>query len=216
MFLLVTATEQEMRPLAELLAAHPGWIPFVAGVGCLETAVNLTRFLSETNTPIQAIINCGVAGAFVGSGPRLLDICLAEHETQADVGVWMSSGIIDFDTMHIPTQFFLSPPLREKARAILSAHGIEPWIGRFVSVLAVSGTLIRGESLRTKHHAICENMEGAAVARIAQDFQLPCLEIRAISNMVVDRDLSQWRLQEAIQRLAQMMAFLLPELLSKP
>ncbi|MDD5759897.1 MAG: futalosine hydrolase [Desulfobulbaceae bacterium] len=216
MFLLVTATEQEMQPLTERLAETPGWLPFVAGVGCLETAVNLTRFLSETSIPIQAVINCGIAGAFVDSGPGLLDICLAQSETQADVGVWMASGIIDFDTIHIPTQFPLSTPLRTKAQAILSAHGQKPWIGPFVSVLAVSGTLNRGETLRTKHQAICENMEGASVARIALDFQLPCLEIRSISNMVIDRDLSQWQLASAIQRLAQTMAILLPELLAQP
>lgn len=216
MFLVVTATEQEMRPLAKHLAGAPGWISFVAGVGCLETAVNLCRFLSEINTPIQAILNCGIAGAFVGAGPKLLDICLASHETQADVGIWMTSGIIAFDTIHLPTQFPLSIPLREKAQTILSAHGLKPWVGPFVSVLAVSGILSRGESLRTQYQAICENMEGAAVARVAQDFNLPCLEVRAISNMVINRDLNQWQLAEAIERSAQAVAILLPELLTQP
>lgn len=212
MFLVVTATEQEMMPIAERLAGVPGWTPLVAGVGCLETAVNLTRFLADAHDQIQGIINCGVAGAFVNAGPELLDICLAEHETQADIGIWTASGIIPFDTVQVPSRFPLDIPLREKARAILSAQGFQPWVGPFVSVLAVSGTLRRGESLRKQHQAICENMEGAAVARVSLDFDLPCLELRAVSNMVVDRDPSLWQLAGAIQRSAEAMALLLPGL----
>lgn len=214
MFLIVTATAQEMRPITEQLAGSPGWIPLVAGVGCLETAVNLTRFLADAHGQIHGIINCGVAGALVGAGPKLLDICLAEHETQADIGVWTASGIVPFDTIQVPAQFPLDLPLRERARAILSAQGMQPWVGPFVSVLAVSGVLSRGESLRAQYQAICENMEGAAVARVALDFHLPCLELRTISNMVVDRDPSLWQLVGASQRSAEAMAILLPGLLA--
>ena len=214
MFLIVTATEQELKPIAELLAEIPGWKPFVAGIGCLETTVNLTRFLAKPHNEIHGIINCGVAGAFVGAGPDLLDICLAEHETQADIGIWSASGIIDFDTIQVPTRFPMDRSLLEKTRMLLSSAGIQPWVGAFVSVSAVSGIKSRGESLRRQHQAICENMEGAAVARVAMDFQLPCLELRAISNMVVDRDLSQWQLAGAIQRLAETMAILVPGLVA--
>lgn len=212
MFLVATATEQELKPIAALLAEVPGWVSCVTGVGCLETAVKLTHFLAHTPHRIRAIINCGVAGAFVDAGPGLLDICLAELEIQADIGIWTAAGIIDFDTIQVPSRFPLDSLLREKALAILASHGIQPWVGPFVSVLAVSGTLQRGESLRQQHQAICEGMEGAAVVRVAQEFQLPCLELRAISNMVVDRDLSGWRLAAAIQRSAEAMAILLPRL----
>jgi len=216
MFLVVTATEQEMNPIAERLAGSPGWLPFVAGIGCLETAVNLSRFLADADCQIHGIINCGVAGAFVGAGPEMLDICLAEHETQADIGIWTASGIIDFDTIRVPSRFPLDLPLLHKARAILSAKGVPPRIGPFVSVLAVSGTEQRGESLRKRYQAICENMEGAAVARVAQAFQLPCLELRAVSNMVQDRDPSQWQLAKAIQRSAEAISILLPGLFPLP
>ena len=214
MFLVVTATEQEMVPIARRLAATPGWMPLVAGVGCLETAVTLTRFLANSRSPLRGVINCGVAGAFVGAGPKLLDLCLADHETQADVGIWSAGEVEEFDTVRVPTRFSLAGPLLDRAREVLSAWGGTPWVGPLVSVLAVSGTLARGESLRRRFQALAENMEGAAVARVAKEFQLPCLEVRAISNMVVDRDLSQWRMTAAIERLAEAMAVLLPGLAS--
>jgi futalosine hydrolase len=212
MFLIVTATDQEMEPIARRLAALPGWLPLVTGVGCLETAVTLTRFLASSREPIRGIINCGVAGAFVGAGPGLLDLCLADHETQADAGIWLADGIVDFDTIRVPLHFSLQCPLLDQARALLSARGLNPWVGPFVSVLAVSGTQARGEALRTRYHALCENMEGAAVARVAEEFQLPCLELRSVSNMVEDRDLAAWQLGEAIDRAAEALAILLPGL----
>ena len=216
MFLVVTATAQEMEPIRRRLGARPGWTPLVAGVGCLETAVTLTRFLSNSPSPLQGIINCGVAGAFVGAGPTLLDLCLADHETQADVGIWTAAGIVEFDTVRVPSRFPLAGPLLDRARAVLVDQGLAPWVGPLVSVLTVSGTLARGQSLRERFQALGENMEGAAVARVAQEFQLPCLELRTVSNMVVDRDLSQWQLQAAIDRLAQAMALLLPGLEESP
>ncbi|MBA3015796.1 MAG: futalosine hydrolase [Desulfobulbaceae bacterium] len=212
MFLIVTATEQEMAPITRHLTGRSGWTSFVAGIGWLESAVNLTRFLAHHSGSFQAIINCGVAGAFVGAGPDLLDICLAETEDLADVGILQSDGIHPFDTILVPTHFPLDPTLLTRAKATLQKNGIQPWSGPFVSVMAVSGTLSRGEELRSRFCALCENMEGAAVARTAQEFHLPCLEIRAISNMVVNRALSAWRLAEASQRCAEALSCLLPEL----
>lgn len=212
MFLIVTATDQEMAPIKRHLAGENGWVPLVSGIGCLETAVNLTRFLDQNTRSIQAVINCGVAGAFVGAGPGLLDICLAETESLAEVGVLLHDGIVPFDTIRVPTHFPMAPSLLATAQTVLPLAGITPWSGPFVSVMTVSGTLNRGENLRSRFSALCENMEGAAVARTAQEFKIPCLEIRAVSNMVEDRNISAWRLPEAIERCAEAVAFLLPRL----
>jgi len=212
MLLVVTATDLEMAPISHRLANTPGWIPLVTGIGCLESAVALTRFLAETTHPLTGIVNAGVAGAFIGAGPGVLDLCLADQETQADVGIWTPSGIMAFDTIQVPTHFPLVGPLLERAKNTLQRLGVKFWTGPFVSVLAASGTLARGEALRQQYHALCENMEGAAVARVAQAYQLPCLELRAISNMVEDRDLSRWQIASAMERLAEVLPHLLPNL----
>jgi futalosine hydrolase len=51
--------------------------------------------------------------------------------------------------------------------------------------------------LAARFGGLCENMEGAAVARVCAAFDLPCLELRSISNRVEDRDTGRWRLKEA-------------------
>jgi futalosine hydrolase len=53
-----------------------------------------------------------------------------------------------------------------------------------------------------KFDAICENMEGAALARVSQEFGIPFLELRAISNMVENRDQSAWQIREAAEKAA--------------
>jgi futalosine hydrolase len=40
-------------------------------------------------------------------------------------------------------------------------------------------------------------MEGAAVAQVCEQYQVPFLELRGVSNLVEDRDLSRWDLEGA-------------------
>ena len=49
-------------------------------------------------------------------------------------------------------------------------------------------------------------MEGAAAARVCQQFALPLLELRCISNLVEDRNLHNWRLREACVRCGEVAA----------
>jgi futalosine hydrolase len=47
---------------------------------------------------------------------------------------------------------------------------------------------------------ICENMEGGAAAQVATLYGVDCLEVRGISNLVEDRDLSRWDIPLAAER----------------
>jgi len=73
-------------------------------------------------------------------------------------------------------------------------------IGRFVTVSTVSGTMAQGIALSSRFGGICENMEGGAAAQVALLYGVDCLEIRGVSNLVEDRDLSRWDMALATQR----------------
>ena len=75
--------------------------------------------------------------------------------------------------------------------------------GPFVTVQQCSGIQAVGDTLAARYGGVCENMEGAAAAHIAEANGIPFVEIRGISNRVVDRDLSQWDLPLAIRRCQQ-------------
>ena len=43
-------------------------------------------------------------------------------------------------------------------------------------------------------------MEGAAAAQVALQYGIDCLEVRGVSNMVEDRDLSRWDIPLAAEQ----------------
>lgn len=199
MYLLVCATKLEMRPFKELVDKMAGADCLITGVGLVETTLNLSSHLGPNPSGIHGVINFGAAGAYMDSGAGLLDICIADQEVLGDLGICFGDRLEPFDERVLPvrTRFDLNTQLISRAAKILSQNGIPFRQGTFISVNSVSGTTKRGEYLRNRHHALCENMEGAAVARVCLEYQVPCLEIRCISNMVEDRDTSKWQLTEA-------------------
>jgi len=218
MFLAIAATEIEMTPLRQLIAGQEHrWLTLVGGVGPVETALRLTRFLCTQGQPVTGVVNFGVAGAYLQppgqQQANLLDICLAEREILGDFGVCLPEG------MHYLSEeltgrisFQLDHELRRRAEEILEKHGIAVQVGTFVTVSGASGSRARGEDLRQRWQGLCENMEGAAVARVCADFALSLVEIRCISNMVEVRNPQSWRLAEACAKAAGTALLLLQEL----
>lgn len=218
MFLAVAATEIEMAPLCRLMSEHGRECRIlVSGVGPVESTLRLTRFLCTDGQDVQGIVNFGVAGAYVQ--PRgmasigLLDICLADREVAGDFGICYGE---DMDylprTLTGELVFEFERTLLLQAGLILQRNGKEPHVGTFITVSGVSGTRARGENLRQQWQGLCENMEGASVARVASAFGLPFLELRCISNMVEDRNPQSWRLHDACEEAAQTVFSLIEEL----
>ncbi len=201
MLLITTATQLEMQPVQQTLADYRGWLPLVTGVGALETAVVLADFLAGgQGAAVLKVINFGVAGAYPESGLNILDIALAEAEIVADLGVCYGDEIQPLSGIEVNNHMEMDKIFLERAGAALRRAAISFRQGPFATVNSVSGTAGRGAALRRRRPFICENMEGAAAARVCEGFGLPCLELRAVSNMVEDRDTSHWRLAEAARR----------------
>lgn len=231
MILAVAATEFEMSPLVQLLAegegsnlvdiAAPACRTLITGVGPVETTLRLTRWLEGRDQRIDCVLNFGVAGAYVqesnsAGNAGLLDLCLAEREWLGDFGICHADRIEAFDEqLGGPVSFPLDQSLLSRAETILTRHGQAFRRGNFVTVSAASATQARGRMLAARlggAGGLCENMEGAAVARVCAEFSLPVLEVRAISNLVEDRDVNRWRLAAACERAAQAALWLVREL----
>ena len=220
MYLVTAATDFEMKPfLAEYRSE--GFAHLLTGVGPVETAVRVDSWLHQHGEKVAGVINFGVAGAYIHSagkkGPRLLDVCIAEREVLGDLGVCMHDRIepLAGKGLRSPDSFVMDPLLLSKTREIFLAEQVPFYSGTFVTVSCASGTAIRGNMLAEQHKGLCENMEGAAVARVCSAFGLPCLEIRCISNMVEDRDTSRWQLQNACVRSAQVTSFVVRHLVNQ-
>ncbi|MBU0944697.1 MAG: futalosine hydrolase [Proteobacteria bacterium] len=217
MFLAACATEFEMQPLRDLLSqADRGWLSLVTGVGIVETTLSLTRYLEQQDGQVSGVLHFGVGGAYVRSdagGADLLDICLAEEEVFGDFGICHRDRIEPLNEQMLYRQSYpLDGALLAQAGKILEEEGLSYRQGNFVTVCGVSGTARRGAMLAQQYNGICENMEGAAMARVCESYHLPLLELRAISNFVEDRDLERWRLTEACESAGRAAALLLRNL----
>jgi futalosine hydrolase len=203
MNLIVAATPKEISPFVTALETCQNARTFVSGAGCLETSLNLSRFLSSADAAgISRIIHVGIAGAFQHSGIGLLDICVAKEEIFADFGVCYDGRIEDLDFPGCPANHLrLDAALLREVSLFFEKAGMRISSGPFLTVNCASGTGKRGDYLQKKHQALCENMEGFAVARVCQEFHLPCLEVRCISNFVEDRKQSNWQIDAACEKL---------------
>ncbi len=180
----------------------------VTGLGKTNAASAVTTLIGRFSP--ELLINTGCAGAYSGSGLSAGDLAVAIAEIYGDEGVLTPSGWQPLDCIGIPLaevkgeRFFneipLSLSLAERALRFAETHGIPLRTGKFVTVSTCSGTSVRGAELSSRFGAICENMEGAAVAHVALKYGLDCLEIRGISNLVEDRDPSRWDIAKAVEK----------------
>ncbi len=194
------------------------------GVGQVNTASALTMALTRHEPAV--ILQFGVGGAYMQSGLGIGDLAIATEECYGDTGVLTPEGWIDLEGMGFPMLAartdslgtMLREPLYNRipldaARAENIRQCLESGLeeetalkteaGPFVTVQQCSGVQSVGDTMAARYDGICENMEGAAAAHVAVANGIPFVEVRGISNRVVDRDLSQWDLPLAIRRCQQ-------------
>lgn len=200
-----------------------GHLPTVlcaAGVGKVNAAA-ATAALIERCRP-RLVINTGCGGALPGSGLAIGELAVASCEILGDEGVQTSDGWLDLQQMGLPSlvqgerRFYNEIPLSrhaaEKAMLLAGYCGVGLARGRFVTLSTCSGSLRRGEELVRRYGAVCENMEGAAVALVCLRYGIDCLEIRGISNLVEERDLAAWDIRLAVENAQRLVLKFLEEL----
>ena len=215
MYLIVAATEDEIKPLVQVQGNAEQVDFLVTGVGPVAAAVKLSRYLSGHGSSLSGVLNIGVGGAYPESGLDILDICIAGQEILGDLGICMGDKIIGFDPtkLQVESRISLEGPLLSAVEKILKINSISYSIVNFTTMSCCSGTEERGVYLQSTYQASCENMEGAAVAFTCQEFQVPCVELRCISNMVENRNPENWQLAEASDKVCTVASIVLQSLI---
>ena len=166
------------------------------GIGQVNMAIQLTRLLSA-HMP-TAVLLCGCGGSYPESDLQIGDIALAVNEIFGDLGVATTAEFIPLDQLNLPQKPQLSPAIQQSfsldsdllnwAKIILP----DATCGTFVTVNCCSSNPDLSIELQQRWGGICENMEGAAVAQVCAEFNIPLLELRGISNPTGTRDPQQW------------------------
>jgi futalosine hydrolase len=177
------------------------------GIGKINSAAATTAMIERYHP--RLVINTGCAGAYLASSLAIGELAVASEEFLGDEGVLTCEGWQDLRYMAIPTLIHgnrlyhnaipLSKHAAEKAMQLADYLGIKLVRGRFITVSTCSGTRQRGDELDRSFHGLCENMEGAAVAQTCLRYGIDCLEIRGISNLVDERDMSTWNIPQAVE-----------------
>ena len=181
----------------------------IGGMGKVNAAHAATLLLTKFDA-VQLIV-FGVGGAYPSSGAKVGDIALAKEEIAGDEGVLTQEGFKDTSYIGIPllktasTVIFTTYPASEtlfksSLQTLLSAGtDRRVHVGSFVTLSTCTGTSARAHEMEARHHGLCENMEGAAAAQVAELQGVPWIEVRGISNIVEDRDLKKWNIPLAAE-----------------
>jgi len=189
--LVIAATEAEIKPFLGLPAQQrQGLDTLITGVGMVATALALGERLA--GTAYDLLLNVGVAGSFDRAIP-LGEVVWVVEDTFSELGIEDGDRFIDSKAAGLAPCTFCSEyrhaavnKLRRcKGITVNTVHGDERTIGNVVERLSPD----------------VESMEGAAVFRAAQHFDVPVLQVRAVSNYVERRNKSNWQLAQAIGNL---------------
>ncbi|MHB1344170.1 MAG: futalosine hydrolase [Thermoleophilia bacterium] len=183
----------------------------VSGYGGVNAAHALTCLLQAARPKL--VLQVGIAGAFAGSGLETGDLAVASSDSYADLGVVTPDGWLSAETFSEPlavasdgrelrNTFLLDPALADLAARVLRAAA---WpaapprvtVGPFVTSDQVTGSRALADLLEERWHAVAESMEGAAAAHVCALYGVPFLQVRGISNRLVDRDRASWRVEDA-------------------
>lgn len=199
--LLVAAT-----PLEAARLRSSSFSVVVTGIGAVNTAHALTQHLVTQPGP-SLVIQTGIAGAYVPADIAVGSVVLATKETYGDLGVLTPEGWRPLDEIGIPllaetsahparfNEFPLDAALVAAAARVGGSRIART--GPFLTLSQVTGVRALGDALYERFGALCESMEGAAAAHVCAAHGVPFLEVRGISNLIVDRDRASWRIAEA-------------------
>ena len=176
-----------------------------SGVGKVNAAHAATLLFE--NYSVNPVVAFGIGGAYPYTMLYPGDIAIADREIYGDEGVITLKGWKGLKDMGFPSvlcgrkrffnEFSMDMKLVKKADNVAAAMGLNKKVGPFVTVSTCTGTAERAVELAKRFNAICENMEGAAIAHICTIYGVPMIEIRGISNIATDRDTSSWDLRLA-------------------
>lgn len=221
--LVVVATEEEVRQLisdlritnydversnvsiekseivnrkSEIVNLTPDISLLITGVGMTATAFALGRHLATNQYDLA--INLGIAGSFDRSF-TLGDVVEITEDTFAELGAEDGEEFLSIEKLGFGTNTYQSTA--ELSNYYKASINLNLKQATAITVNTVSGNEISIEKITKRLNPQLESMEGAAFFYACREMNLPCLQIRAVSNYVEKRNRDNWKIGLAIKNL---------------
>lgn len=178
--LLVSATDLEIEK-----ERFSDFEILITGIGMLNTSISLTQRLSSGKYDL--LINIGVAGSF-NNELNIGDVVEVIEEKISELGFEDGESFSEFNEFNLKNVF------ENKSKTDLLSV-------RSITVNRVHGNKRSITEIINRLNPDIENMEGAAFFQVCNTFNVPCIQIRAISNKVEHRNKDNWNLPLAIKNL---------------
>jgi len=212
--LIVTAVPEEQQAIQnqinkrKALSVEPEFL--CTGASVPFTVFALTQHLSN-HSSIDLCINAGICGSFsdeypIGSALNIVS------DTFADIGIVKtekSTDMFEAGFWQANRNGFSGKNLKNKTQI---STGLPE-----VSGITVNMTSGRSEQIRrriNKYNPDTESMEGAGFAFVCENYKLPWLQIRAVSNLIAERHLQKWDIPLALEQVGLAVAAFLESLVN--
>ena len=183
--LLVSATKKEIK-----YYKNNDLEIIITGIGIPNTILNLTKKLSEATYDL--VINVGICGSFKKHF-KIGDVVEIINDKFSEIGYEEGSNIKEFDS-----SFKIINNFNVNAKTNLEHVSS-------ITVNTVHGNKDSIKKIMTRLNPDVESMEGAAVFMVCQHYNTKCIQLRAISNYVEERNKNNWNIPLALKNLGDLL-----------
>jgi futalosine hydrolase len=195
--LIVSATAGEIEPII----SHNKKKVFdilITGVGMVATTYYITKLLSSQK--FDLVLNLGIAGSF--EKILLGEVVNVTEDIFSELGAEDNRNFICLDELNIK-QGVLSP---FKNKVVNKTKAFSSYFKDIKKVKGITVNKVLGKAssitmAKKLFNPQTESMEGAAFLYACSKENIPCYQIRSISNYVEQRNRALWKVEEAKENL---------------
>ncbi|WP_413524245.1 5'-methylthioadenosine/adenosylhomocysteine nucleosidase [Carnobacterium divergens] len=150
-----------------------------SGIGKVNAAITTTLLLAKQD--IDLVINTGSAGG-IGQGLKIGDVVVSSEMAYHDVDATVFGYVIG-QVPQMPARYVADTGIVEKVMEAAKKASLTPVKG----LIATSDSFIAGKEATTKimknfPDVLAAEMEGAAIAQVCHQFDVPFVIVRAMSD----------------------------------
>lgn len=192
--LVASATEMEILPF---LNTRPPVAVSITGVGIANSLFQLTTLLSIQRYDL--VIQAGIAGCF--SQEDIEKVVVIGKDVFGDIGALENGKLKTLAELNLQNANLF--PYED---SWLINKGVPRFASKYpmftgVTVSTLSDDREYAKLLKEKYEAQAESMEGACLHFVALQKKIPFVQLRALSNVVGDRDKKNWKMKNCIEKL---------------
>ena len=175
---------------------HPKFEILVTGVGMVATAFALGKHLALNQYDL--VVNLGIAGSF-DRNIALGDVLEITEDTFAELGAEDDNEFLSIDKMGFGKGTFYPTTKLADLYNLFNTFNLQT--ATAITVNTVHGNEASIKKITERLNPQLESMEGAAFFYVCGEMNVPCIQIRAVSNYVEKRNRDNWKIGLAIKNL---------------